>query len=58
MALLIQGKFKDLRQYRDSLYVRIEELHVQRSLGIINIKLQVFMTAESAVEYRSSKLSN
>lgn len=58
MAILIEGKFKDLYEYSNGLYVKIDELCVKRSLGIIEVKLQLFMNSASARNYRVHSMKN
>lgn len=58
MALLIEGKFKDLYQYSDTLYARISELTIKRNLGIIEVELDFFMNPESASKYKVNSIKS
>ena len=56
MAILIEGKFRDLDQASNILYVRVEELIIRRGIGVIEIKLDFFMHLEAAQKYKIQSL--
>lgn len=56
MAVLIEGKFRDLDQASSILYARVDELTIKRSIGVIEIKLDFFMHLDAAQEYKIHSL--
>lgn len=51
MAIKIEGLFKDLNEYSNCIYIKISELNINRNLGIIKVKINVFMQKEYANKY-------